>query len=100
MQDVLTRVASMKRPSLLARAARIGAPDYRREAHLPRLLKLEKMPRHAETLLKLMELECEIDERRRSGEAAYSVARHVEVLIAIVAETALLRDSKDRFSIV
>ncbi len=100
MQDILTRVGSMKRPTLLGKAARIGAPDYRREAHLPRLLKLEKMPRHAEALLKLMELEGDLNERRRMGEATYSVARHIEVLIAIVGESALLRASKDRFALV
>ncbi|MEL7088895.1 MAG: DUF6477 family protein, partial [Planctomycetota bacterium] len=38
MQDVLTMLQCLHRPRLLMRAARIGAEDYRRAAHLPRLL--------------------------------------------------------------
>ncbi|MEP4198083.1 MAG: DUF6477 family protein [Aliishimia sp.] len=100
MQDVLTRIASMQRPRLLGRAARIGAQDYRRDLHLPRLLKVHTLPRSAEALLKLSEMETELNEKRITGETSYHLPRHVEVLIAIVAEAALLRKSSQRFEVV
>lgn len=96
MQDILTRIASLKRPRLLTRAARIGAEDYRRELHLTRLLKDPKLPRSAEALLKLSEIEAELNAKRKGGAQDYHLPRHIEVLIAIVAESALLRLSADR----
>lgn len=97
MQDVLTKVSTMKRPKLLARAARIGAADYRRDAHLPRLLKTDKLPRNAEALLRLSEIEAELNEKRTAGETGYHLPRHINLLIAIVAEADLLRKSNARF---
>ncbi len=96
MQDILTRIARLKRPRLLSRAARIGATGYRRELHLPRLLNEARLPRSAEALLKLSEIEAEMNGLRSAGAQEYHMPRHVEVLIAIVGESALLRDSAER----
>ena len=38
MQDLLTMLNTLHRPRLMMRAAQIGAQDYRRATHLPRLL--------------------------------------------------------------
>ncbi|EPX76209.1 DUF6477 family protein [Salipiger mucosus] len=96
MKDLLSLVKTLRRPRLLVRAARIGAEDYRREARLPRLLGLAALPRSASALLQLMELEADLDESRRRGDATYSVTRHVEVLSAVMGESRRLRAAGER----
>ena len=54
MKDIHSLLASMHRPRLLMRAARIGAQDYRRETLLPRLLGYGVLPRHADALMRLI----------------------------------------------
>lgn len=94
MQDILSMLHALRRPSLLMRAARIGAEDYRRSNHLPRLLGYGMMPRHGAALMKLMEMESELNEQRVSGNSSYSLIKHVDVLIAMVAEARVLRASQ------
>lgn len=94
MQDLLTMLKNLHRPKLLMRAARIGATDYRRSAHLPRLLGYGQLPRHSAAILKLIELEDELNALRKSGESAYNLIRHIDVLIAIVGEARILRASQ------
>ncbi|MCI5110925.1 MAG: DUF6477 family protein [Marivita sp.] len=92
MQDLLTQIAALRRPRLLIRAARIGAQTYRREARLPRLLGYGVTLRLGPTLIRLMALEAEMNDKRESGDAGYSIAAHVDVLTAIMGESRLLRD--------
>lgn len=91
MLDVQTHVAMLKRPGLLARAARFGVDDYRRDTHLPRLLRTEDLPRHAEAIIRLLDIEAEMNEARTARSGDYSPARHVEALIAISGEARLLQ---------
>ena len=91
MQDVISMLQSLRRPSLLMRAARIGAEDYHRDAHLPRLLGYGVLPRHTQALLKLMELEATVNAQRTSGNASYSLVKHVDLLIAMLGEARVLR---------
>ncbi len=91
MQDLLTQIAALRRPRLLIRAARIGAQTYRREARLPRLLGYGVTLRLGPTLMRLMALEAEMNDRRENGDAGYSIAVHVDLLIAIMGESQLLR---------
>ncbi len=91
MQDVISMLQSLRRPSLLMRAARIGAEDYHRDAHLPRLLGYGVLPRHTQALLKLMELEATVNQQRTSGNASYSLVKHVDLLIAMLGEARVLR---------
>ncbi|MGC1504227.1 MAG: DUF6477 family protein [Sulfitobacter sp.] len=91
MQDILTMLNTLHRPRLMMRAARIGAQDYRRSAHLPRLLGYGVLPRHGAALLKLMDLEAALEEQRTQSDASYSLIRHLDVLIALVAEARILR---------
>lgn len=90
MQDVLSMLQALRRPPLLMRAARIGADDYRRAAHLPRLLGYGVLPRHGSALLKLMEIESAINAQRMSGDTSYNLVKHVDVLIAMVGEARVL----------
>ena len=91
MQDILSMLNALHRPRLLIRAARIGAEDYRRTAHLPRLLGYGQLPRHGSALIRLMEIEGELNTLRLDEDSSYSLLRHIDVLIAIVGESRILR---------
>jgi hypothetical protein len=77
----------------LIRAARIGSEDYCRETHLPRLLGYGAIPRPGAALLKLMELEADQNDSRKRDDTSYSIARHVDILVAMMGEARLLRDA-------
>lgn len=96
MLDVMTMIRNLRRPALLARAARFGADDYRRDVVLPRLLKTEKVPRPAAAVMALLELEAATDARRIAKAGDYSPARHVELLIAISGEARILMATAPR----
>ena len=87
MIDFSARLAELRRPRLLIRAARFGLSHYRRERDLRRLIDLPANPELA--FEKLMTAEGKLEENRQSGNAAYSVADHIEVLIALLAESKL-----------
>ncbi|EDM31024.1 hypothetical protein RTM1035_07353 [Roseovarius sp. TM1035] len=70
----------------MIRAARIGLQDYRREVHLRRLLRDGPLPQSPTALVRLLETEAALDQERRLASTGYSPARHVEVLIAMMAE--------------
>jgi len=91
MQDVQSLLNTMHRPRLLIRAARAGAMEYNRNRHLQRLLGYGALPRTAPALMRLIELERGQNEKREEDDAGYSLTRHLDVLIAIVGEAALLR---------
>ena len=57
MQDALTILHKLRRPKMLMRAAQIGVAEYKRVAHLPRLLGYGRMPKQSEAILKLIEIE-------------------------------------------
>lgn len=94
MKDILSLVSDLRRPRLLIRAARIGAQEYRRDPHLHRILGYGNLPRSGEALMQLLMIEGELDEKRRGGDAGYSVSRHVEVLSAMMGEARLLRAAR------
>ncbi len=89
ISNLRTGLANLRRPRLLMRAARFGLSDYRRERDLRRLVRCGLSPEH--TVPSLMSVEAELEETRIAGDASYSVARHIEVLIALLAEAQLLR---------
>ncbi|MEP5155306.1 DUF6477 family protein [Planktotalea sp.] len=86
MLDIKTRLANLKRPQLLSKAAQHGVKDYRRKTHLPRVLQGPIPAKHHAILVTLCDLENHINTLRKTRDAAYSAARHVEVLIALIAE--------------
>lgn len=91
MQDIHSLLATLHRPRLLMRAARIGAAEYRRDGHLPRLLGYGVLPRHGEALMRLVDIEAELERQRSTADTSYSLVAHVDVLIAIVGEARALR---------
>lgn len=97
MQDIMTMLQQLHRPRLLMKAARIGADDYRRAVHLPRLLGYGNLPRHGAALMKLVEIEDALNEQRVTDGSGYNLLRHIDVLIAIVGETRVLRAAQEPF---
>ena len=98
MQDALTILQKLRRPKLLMRAARIGAGEYKRVAHLPRLLGYGRIPKHSEAILRSIEIEIEegLNALRKAGESACNLLRHIDVMIAIVGEARDLRASQPK----
>lgn len=94
MKDILGLVDGLKRPRLLIRTARLGAEDYKRETHLQRLLGYGRLPRTGDALFQLLEQETAVNEQRKSGDAGYSLTRHLDLLIAMVGEARILRASQ------
>lgn len=98
---------TLRRPRLLMRAARIGLQDYRRDRDLRRILPqalfsalkaaspeaaLVMMAAQGAAMLEwLTEEESRIETARRAATAGYSPLRHIEVMIALLAEKRLTR---------
>lgn len=91
MQDIITRLGNIHRPAILVRAANIGKDGYRRGPILRRILGRTALPRSAVALFQLIEIEADLNTRRKKTDAGYNLVRHIEVMIAIVAEAELLR---------
>ena len=98
---------NLRRPRLLMRAARIGLQEYRRDRDLRRILPqtlfsalkaaspeaaVAMMATQGAALLDwLTEEEGRIEAARRAATAGYSPLRHIEVMIALLAEMRLTR---------
>lgn len=88
MTDIQTTLNALKRPRILVKAAQAGLADFRPRKHLARILR-EPVPAQAQRLFNtLLENEAALNEQRKSGDASYSAARHVEVLIALMSSAA------------
>ncbi len=79
--------AALRRPRLLMAAARHGLVEYRRARDLLRLLGY--CPNAVVAVADLAAMEAEAEAARRAGSPSWSCTRHVEVLIALMAERAL-----------
>lgn len=90
MSDLTQLLSALRRPRLLIRAARFGQSDYNRNRDLRRLIQTPVAPTPEAALRRLLEAEAEAETSRRSGEAAYNLIRHIELLIAMMAEARLL----------
>lgn len=90
MTDLLSLISELRRPRLLIRAARFGLSEYDRSRDLRRLMRLPTVPAPEQALASLIAEEARLEECRRDGDAGYSLARHIEILIAMMGETRLL----------
>lgn len=93
MTDFTKTLATLRRPQLLVRAALHGLLDYDRNRDLQRLLPETRMPSPAEAMQRLLDSEAQLESARRDGTATYSVARHVDVMIALLCEMRLINRS-------
>jgi len=95
MTDLMGILKNLHRPRLLIRAARFGVPEYSRKRDLRRLIKSTIPPTPGRAIVKLIGEERLLEDKRKSGDATYSIARHVSILIALMAEARLLQASRD-----
>jgi hypothetical protein len=94
MTDFASVLTALRRPKILIRAARAGVVDYRRERDLRRLLRTAKVQTSRPMLDSLIAEENRLETNRTSGEATYSIQRHVAILTALIAEARLLPASQ------
>lgn len=80
----------LRRPALLIRTARAGQGDYQRKRALKRLLRLAEPPAPGAALALLRQEEARLENLRRAGAAGYALTRHVDLLIALLAEMRLV----------
>ena len=90
MSEILSALASLRRPRLLIRAARHGMTDYSRERTLTRLVEGQSSMAPEAAVRLLMQAEAQVESDRQKDDGTYSVARHVELLIAIMSEARML----------
>ena len=90
MTELRSHIARLQRPQLLIQAARLGLPDYRRDRDLRRLIGALAAPPPPVSVARLLEAEEEVEQVRRTGATGYNAVRHVDLLIALMAEARLL----------
>ncbi|PWE33104.1 hypothetical protein DDZ14_06720 [Maritimibacter sp. 55A14] len=90
MTELNRAFCALRRPKLLIRAARLGLEHYVRDRDLRRIARTGRLPSPERALAALMEEEEKLESTRKLGDATYSACRHVELLVAIMAEARLL----------
>ncbi len=95
MSPTEQRLPGLRRPRLLMSAARFGLSRYNREWILSRIFGGEAPGPGSHCLAGLMEREAAHDHARRTGAAGYSIANHVEILTALIAEARLFAASRE-----
>lgn len=96
--NALAELTALRRPRLMLRTARFGTMDYLRETDLRRILRLPATPAPGvQTLRQLMDLEARHEALRTRPPHEignpWRAARHIEVLIALIAEARLLAEA-------
>lgn len=87
-------IATLRRPRLLMSAARFGLGRYDRDSVLPRVLNGDVPLPGPHCIDTLSDREAACEQARTEGSAIYSIAEHVELLTALVAETRLYLDTR------
>ncbi|MCY4181182.1 MAG: DUF6477 family protein [Litoreibacter sp.] len=90
MQQLDGFLATLRRPRLLVRAARHGISDYNRKRDLTRLTGQNPTKSTRAIIEGLIVQEGQLEETRRAGDAAYRPSKHIELLVALIAECRLL----------
>lgn len=86
MSNVTQLVNALRRPRLLLQAVKHGLIDYDRNRTLRRLLRSPVLPEPRAAAAALLLTEEFMETARLNGDASYSAARHIEVLVALIAE--------------
>ena len=89
MSALIETLRTLHRPRILMSAARHGVSDYDRTRSLARILRQDVTPSPEQALSELMRQEAELERDRMNGDAAYSVTRHIDLLIAMLGEARL-----------
>lgn len=93
MCQISAELAALRRPGLLVDAANHGTARYNRRRDLRRMLRaaIPASPRAA--LEALLPIESALENRRRTSDKNYSFARHVDILVALLAEARALQQA-------
>lgn len=91
MRDIAQQLDALRRPRLLVRAARSQVANYSRQRDLTRIFGSVLQTNTGELLMKLLSLELEHNHLRLSGDTGYIVARHIDVLIALMGEAEIFK---------
>ena len=83
-------LSTLKRPSILIRAARFGLENYQRDRDLRRITRSLKTPSNSVAISQLVQSEEQLEDARQSGDNTYSAHRHITVLTALLAEMRLI----------
>ena len=75
MQDILARLRGILRPAILVQAGTIGARSYRRGPALRRILGKATLPRSTIVLVQLIDIEADLNARRKKTDAGYNLVR-------------------------
>lgn len=86
MCEISRQISTVRRPRLLVEAAAHGTHAYQRRRDLRRMLRVAIPPTARAALEKLIPIEAELEKRRRQGATTYSFPRHVDILVALLAE--------------
>lgn len=82
-------LATLRRPRLLITAARFGLSDYSRGRDLRQALHcgvMVALPAAQDAVAQLIAIEATLEAMRQAHDAAWRPARHVTVLVALLAE--------------
>ena len=95
MTNAINRLSNLRRPSLLLKAARLGLSNYCRDRDLTRLTGEPNIGGNGDLFAQLFEEEDYMEIKRKTGDAGYSIARHIAVLIALLSEASHITPSID-----
>ncbi|MGB3408244.1 MAG: DUF6477 family protein [Jannaschia sp.] len=84
---------NLRRPGLLVDAAGHGVAQYQRRRDLRRMLRVAIPPTARSALEKLLPIEADLEKRRQIGATTYSFSRHVDILVALLAEARDFRNA-------
>ncbi|WP_298256017.1 DUF6477 family protein [uncultured Litoreibacter sp.] len=87
MTDLATQITDLRRPRLLVRAARHGISGYRRSRDLQRIAGQAQSASPLAVVESLLLQEEQAEQTRLAHDGTYSVNKHIELLIALMAET-------------
>lgn len=86
MCQIASELAALRRPGLLVEAANQGTTKYERRRDLRRMLRVAIPASPRAALEKLLPIEAALENRRRTADKNYSYPRHVDILVALMAE--------------
>lgn len=92
--NTLSSAFPLKRPQMMAAAARFCAARYTRTRDLPGAVPGLLAGRPDAILPRLLAAELQCEEERRAGSAAYRPARHLQILAALLAEAGALQETE------
>ncbi|MEP3297677.1 MAG: DUF6477 family protein [Pseudoruegeria sp.] len=93
MTNAHSTTTALRRPRILVSAARHGCNTYNRARDLPRLIGFALGGNVQTNVKTLTDQEHQMEEKRKTGDAAYSITRHIELLVALLSEMKLQKIS-------